>query len=184
LTETDWDKKYREGFYDGATEAHDLLKRFWPVIPRGPIIDIAMGNGRNAAFLADKGFEVYGIERSVEAIRMARKASGDRIRIVCGDARLLPFKRDSADGILVFYFLIRDILGDIPGILKKGGVVIYETFLKRQNEVDRCRNPQYLLDDGELLSSFRELDLLFYEETTLTLGGKKRAVARLVGRKR
>jgi hypothetical protein len=41
-----------------------------------------------------------------------------------------------------------------------------------------------LLHDGELISYFRGLDLLFYEEGTFLFGGKKRAVARYVGRKR
>ena len=75
-------------------------------------------------------------------------------------------------------------MGDIATFLKKGGVVIYETFLKRQNDIDRQRNPEYLLDDGELISFFRGFDLLFYEETLSVTGGRKRAVAKLVGRKR
>jgi hypothetical protein len=73
---------------------------------------------------------------------------------------------------------------EIKGLLRPGGVLIYETFLKRQNAIDRHRNPDYLLDDGELFSCFSGLDLLFYEETMGDDGGKKRAVAKYVGRKR
>jgi tellurite methyltransferase len=182
---TDWDKRYREGFYNGANDPHELLKRFWQVIPRGRIIDIAMGNGRDAGFLTDKGFDMYGIERSMEAIKIAGQSSINSVSIICGDAGLLPFKHDIAEGIIVFYFLLRNIMGDITGILKKGGVLIYETFLKRQNNIDRWRNPDFLLDDGELISYFKRFEILFYEETILTSKeGKRKAIARFVGRKK
>jgi len=181
---TDWDKKYREGFYDGADDPHELLKRFWQNIPKGRVIDIAMGNGRDALFLADRGFDVYGIDKSTEAIKIASNMTNKSVSIICGDAGFLPFKYNSSEGVLVFYFLLRSIIGDIINILKKGGVLVYETFLRRQNNVDRRRNPDFLLDDGELISYFRSFDILFYEETILTLKGKEKATARFVGRKR
>jgi len=73
---------------------------------------------------------------------------------------------------------------DIVDLLNSGGVLIYETFLKRQNAIDRHRNPDFLLEDGELPSYFKNLELLFYEETILEIKGKKRATAKFVGRKR
>lgn len=181
---TDWDKRYKEGFYDGASDPHELLKRFWHAMPGGRVIDIAMGNGRDAIFLADKGFDVCGIEQSMEAIKIARQSAKKNLSIICGDAGFLPFKQDTAEGILVFYFLLRNTMADIISILKKGGVLVYETFLKRQNDIDRRRNPDFLLDDGELISYFRGFEILFYEETISISEGKSRAIARLVGRKK
>jgi len=183
----DWDKKYREGFYDGATEPHRLLQDFWQEISGNMVIDVAMGNGRNSVFLAKKGFLVCGLEKSAEAIHVAKgvaASEGREISIVRGDAAALPFKKGSADCVMVFYFLMRDTVGNIADILKKGGLLIYETFLKRQNEINRRRNPEYLLDDGELISYFRDFHLLFYEETITASNDKKKAVARFVGRKR
>jgi tellurite methyltransferase len=184
LIMTDWDKRYRDGFYDGAKDPHELLERFWRAIPKGRVIDIAMGNGRDAAFLSDKGFDVYGIEKSTEAIKIAGQSTGKNVSIIRGDAGLLPIKHDTAEGVIVFYFLLRNTMGDIINILKNGGILIYETFLKRQNDIDRWRNPDFLLDDGELISYFRKFETLFYEETISTLSGKKRAIARFAGRKR
>ena len=183
----DWDKRYREGFYDGASGSHGLLRAFWHTIPVGPVLDIAMGNGRNTLYLADKGYEAIGLERSPEAISIAKETvprKGRRPSLVLGDANCLPFRPGHAAGVLVFYFLLRNIMTEIKGLLRPGGVLIYETFLKRQNAIDRHRNPDYLLDDGELFSCFSGLDLLFYEETMGDDGGKKRAVAKYVGRKR
>jgi tellurite methyltransferase len=183
----DWNRRYREGFYNGATEPHVLLTKFWPTIPGRCVADIAMGNGRDALFLSEKGFFVTGLEGSVEAINIAKKTmarKGLSLWPVIGDARDLPYKKNSFDCILIFYFLQRDLMDEIRALLKKGGILIYETFLKRQNDIDRPRNPNYLLDDGELIGYFKGLELLFYEETIENAGSKKKATARAVGRKR
>jgi len=180
-----WDKKYREGFYDGIMEPHDLLKRFYHLIPHGGnVIDIAMGNGRDALYLAEKGFNVYGLESSKEAIKIVLQSKHRHLNIIMADAKALPIKTSSMDGVVVFYFLLRQTSQEIVSLLRRGGIVIYETFLKRQNEIDRKRNPSYLLDDGELLSLFPLLELIFYEETISFVNNRKRATARLVGRKR
>ncbi len=182
----DWDRRYREGFYDEAKEPHSLLKRFAPIVPVGIAVDIATGNGRDAAFLAERGFTVYGLERSVEAIKKARQTmyeKGTNIHAVHGDANNLPLRGGSADLVIVFYFLVRNIMGEIAGLLRKGGILIYETFLKRQNLIDRHRTEEYLLDDGELIRHFAEMELLFYEETTAGIAGKRRIIARFAGRK-
>jgi 2-polyprenyl-3-methyl-5-hydroxy-6-metoxy-1,4-benzoquinol methylase len=185
----DWDKRYREGFYAEPYGAHGLVERFSPLIPRGkPVIDIAMGQGRDLLFLARIGFPVYGLERSTEAIRLTAQAAQEEhrglITMVQGDAYSLPFKPAAAGCVLVFYFLVREIMADLTGLLIPGGLLLYETFLKRQNVIDGPRNPDYLLDDGELPGYFRDLDLLFYEEGTFTVRGKQRALARYAGRKR
>jgi tellurite methyltransferase len=185
---SDWDTRYREGFYEGANPPHTLLTRFTPLIRPGTVIDIAAGTGRDILFLAERGYFACGLERSGEALKIARETSrvrGQTIHLVSGDASALPFRKNSASAVLVFYFLMRDIMGEIVDLLEKGGILVYETFLKRQNMIDRQRNPDYLLEDGELLSCFSALDLIFYEETISSSShGKKRAIAQYVGRKR
>ncbi len=186
--ETDWDKRYREGFYRPHYEAHELVRRFYPLMPnRKPVIDIAMGQGADLLFLAGQGLPVCGLDRSWEAIRLARETAGKtqtNFHAVQADAARLPFKPGKAGCVLVFYFLIREIMAELTGLLAPGGLLIYETFLKRQNSIDGPRNPEYLLDDGELLKFFPSLELLFYEEGVFAAGGKRRALARCVGKKR
>jgi len=182
-----WDKRYREGFYNGATEPHPLLRQFVHAIPKGPVADIAMGNGRNAIFLAEHGYKVTGLDRSMEALKIARNRmveQGPSFSLVLGDADNLPFRSGSMAGVIVFYFLLRNIVEELVGLLHGGGVLIYETFLKRQNAIDRHRNPDFLLDDGELVGRLKDLELVFYEETIFGTERGKRAIARFVGRKR
>jgi tellurite methyltransferase len=183
----DWNRRYREGFYNGTIEPHALLKRFWPTIPGKRVTDIAMGSGRDALFLSEKGFFVTGLEGSAEAIKISKEAMVQKNLFmwpVLGDARTLPFRENSFDCVIIFYFLQREAVDEIRALLKKGGIFIYETYLKRQNDIDRPRNPAYLLDDGELIGYFKGFELLFYEEIIETGSGKRRAIARAVGRKR
>lgn len=186
--ETDWDKRYREGFYEGADKAHDFIGKFSRLIPPGkPVIDIAMGNGRDLISLAVKGFPTYGLERSDEAIRLAIQAAENRrarITAIKGDAHHLPFRAGVAGCVLVFYFLVREIMDDLVRLLAPGGLLIYETFLKRQNILSGPRDPRYLLDDGELIGYFGRLDLLSYEELVIDAEGRQRAIARYAGIKR
>ena len=185
--EPDWDRRYREGFYGRAPRTHGLVEKYAPFMTRNrPVIDIAMGQGWDLLFLARAGFRVCGLEKSREAIRLARQTAHEEgldMWCVLGDARTLPFKPGIAGAILVFYFLERDIMGRLAQMLAPGGLILYETFLKRQNGMDRPRDPRYLLDDGELFDSFRGLAPVLYEEGLFDSGGRRRALARYVGRK-
>jgi ubiquinone/menaquinone biosynthesis C-methylase UbiE len=184
---TDWNKRYREGFYSGSLKTHDLVTRFWRLVPvDGPVIDVAMGTGRDLFHFAEQGFFCCGLDSSEEAVKTARNGAKERglaISPVQGDAFHLPFRRSSAGALLIFYFLVREAMPELVSILKPGGILMYETFLKTQNTFDRPLNPDFLLDHGELLGYFGGLDLLFYEEGTFVFDEKKRAVARYVGRK-
>lgn len=184
----DWDKRYREGFYEAFTEPHLLLKRFFPFIEgKKIVIDIAMGGGRDTVFLSEVGFKVIGLEKSVEAIKIAKRKAKERNvnpLLVLADAEYLPFKEESADCLIVFYFLSKKRIKEFPKLLRKGGLLIYETYLKRQNLLDRWRDEEHLLEDGELLSYFEDFEILFYEELITDEDGKKKAIARFVGRKK
>lgn len=188
MSAPDWDKRYRERFYEGAVDPHQLVKRFWEFVPeKGRVVDIATGTGRDLLFLTGQGFRVCGLDRSWEGLKLATEAfsqNGLHLEAVQADALNLPLKPGIFDGVLVFYFLEREIMGELSSLLKPGGVLFYETFLKRQNDIDRRRNPAYLLDDGELPGYFGDLEPLFHEEGILTMDGKERAVARYIGRKR
>ncbi len=182
----DWDKRYRAGFYDGPGAPHDLLVSFAGLLAGRRVLDIAMGRGTDAAYLASRGCRMTGLELSSEAIKLAREAAGlpaYPVDIVRGDASGLPFKKGSFGGVVVFFFLLREIARDIAEILEPGGILIYETFLKRQNEADRRRNPAFLLDDGELLSLFPGFETIHYEEGAHDRPGKVRITAQLVARK-
>jgi len=182
----DWDERYRKGFYDGAEDPHGLLISYIHLFEGLSVADIAMGSGRDALFLASKGIHVTGLERSREGLRLARQAmaaQGLTVDMVQGDAARLPFREGSFQGVIVFYFLLREIAGDIAAILDKGGILMYETFLKAAEGVDQPRNPAFLLDKGELPALFPGFEIIHYEEGLRSHKGRLRSTARLVARK-
>ena len=186
--EPDWDRRYREAAFEGPKEAHELVRTYAPLMPRNrPVIDVASGTGRDVLFLARQGLSAAGLERSREAIRLARGAAdreGLDVWLVLGDALSLPFRKGKAGAVLVFYFLERVIMSRLVDLLAPGGLMLYETFLRKQNELDRKRDPAYLLEDGELPGYFRDLETLTHEEGVFDIGGRKRAIARYAGRKK
>jgi len=186
--EPDWDRRYREQPSEGLKEAHDLVRTYAPLMDRHkPVIDVAAGRGRDLLFLAREGLRAVGLEKSREAIGLAREAAarqGLDLWLVRGDALFLPFRDGKAGAVLVFYFLERTIMDRLVNLLAPGGLMLYETFLKKQNELDRKRDPAYLLEDGELPEYFRDFETLNHEEGVFDIAGRLRAIARYAGRKK
>ena len=53
--------------------------------------------------------------------------------------------------MVVTNYLFRPILGDIVSAVAPGGVLIYETFATGNEQYGRPKNPDFLLNDGELI---------------------------------
>jgi hypothetical protein len=83
------------------------------------------------------------------------------------------------------YFLDRRLIPRIKKGLKKGGMVIFETYTTEQKELGTGGpgQTQYVLKPNELLRLFRDFHILFYREGVFKEGGKRRAIASLIARK-
>lgn len=179
-----WDKlygKHKEGYVFGKEPA-GFLARNLKSLPVGRALDIAMGEGRNAVFLAKKGFDVEGVDISAVAIRKAKRLArenGVKIRTIVADLNKYQIEAGRYDVIMVFYYLQRSLVPEIKKGLKKGGVVIFETHTMGQLKHDKAQEKAYLLEAGELRKMFSDLEILKYEEGD----DGKNAVASLVARK-
>ncbi len=134
-------------------------------LPQGRALDIAMGRGRHALYLARHGWEVEGLERDPQAIAdclAQARAQGIRsiiVREVDLEQYLLPV--DQYDVILCFYYLQRSLLPQIAKALRPGGVLIYETFLLENHErFGHPRRKEFCFAPGELAAAFRDLEPL------------------------
>jgi SAM-dependent methyltransferase len=63
------------------------------------VLDAGCGNGKNSAYLEEKGFEIYGFDLSTQAIAVARKkvSSG---HFMVADAKNLPYADETFDLIV------------------------------------------------------------------------------------
>ncbi len=155
-----------------------------PLLPEGRALDVAMGRGRNAIFLAGLGFETEGIDISAEAVQDAldwAKAAKVSIRAWTADLeRGYVFEKNAYDLIVCFNYLHRPLFQPMKDALKVGGMAVYETFIVDQARFGRPGNPDHLLQHNELLSLFREFRCLRYREGMI---GEKNAVAGIIAQK-
>ena len=164
-------------------ESYDLL-------PKGLTLDIAMGEGRNAIYLASRGFDVDGVDADPQAVSRARAAArklGVPIRAVVGNLQdgtyILPI--ETFDVIVCFNYLHRPLFQDIRSGLVPGGVVVYQTFTHEQPQFGQPKNPDHLLEPSELKKAFAGYEILRYRERIgpARRNGKMRAIAGIVARK-
>ncbi len=145
-----------------------LMKHYRHIPAGGRVFDVAMGTGRDAVFLAKHGFEVSGEDILPEAVTKAKDLAarnGVQVDARVGDlTRSDPLPPESADGIVVFNYLDRELFRNLEAALRPGGVVIYETFMRGQELRGKPSRPEHLLQPGELAEAFRNLDVLEYGE--------------------
>lgn len=155
------------------------------LLPRGRALDVAMGSGQNAVYLAKMGFQVEGVDISSEsvnnALELARKA-GVTIKAEVADLEgNYNIKKAVYDVIICFHYLQRSLIPQIKNGLRKGGMVVYETFIVDQATLfGKPRNPDYLLRYNELLDMFHDFRCLRYREGVVE--GRK-AIASIVAEK-
>ncbi|MBS3756805.1 MAG: methyltransferase domain-containing protein [Desulfobacterales bacterium] len=155
------------------------------LLPRGRVLDVAMGYGRNAVFLACSGFEVEGVDILPEAVagtlEAARKAGVDLMaRVADLEEGHYSIPREAYDVIICFNYLHRPLIPTIKQGLRLGGMVVYEIFLVDQARFGRPKNPDHLLGHNELLLMFRDFRCLRYHEGEMETG---RAVAGIIAQK-
>jgi SAM-dependent methyltransferase len=183
-----WDARYRGKESIDKRDPDPFLKKHLRFLPGGKALDLAAGEGRNAVFLAEHGFEVEAVDISPVGLRNARRfarAKGVRIKTITADLDFFPIGREQYDLILDFYFLDRRLIPRIKRGLKKGGILVFQTYLVEHRSLvpEGPTNPQYYLKPNELLRLFRDFRILFYREGIFREGGKKRAIASMIAKK-
>jgi tellurite methyltransferase len=154
------------------------------LLPKGRVLDVAMGRGRNALYLSGLGFDVEGVDISTEAVNAVLEAAGKsglKLKVSVadleGDYRI---EKDAYDVILCFNYLYRALLPQIKDGVRPGGMVVYETYIVDQVRFGRPKNPDYLLKYNELLDMFRQFRVLRYREGIIE---NRKAVAGIIAQK-
>ncbi len=160
---------------------------FSDVLKDYPILDLACGDGHNGIFLAAKGFSVVLADRSEEALSRARlnaRAAGASVLFWHVDLEqegVNPLEGRTFSAVLVFRYLHRPLIPCIRKSLKQGGILMYETFTTKHARFGKPKNPDHLLESGELLSWFHDWEVIYAFEGIIEAPPK--AIARLVCRK-
>lgn len=168
-SKTQWDQRYsRPNFIFGKTPAQFLAENYQYIPYGASVLDMGMGEGRNAVFLAQKGYKVTGIDISSVAVKKANLLAqefGVKIKGVVASLEQYKIQANSYDAIICFYYVDQSLVERMKAWLKPGGIIIYEAFTLREKLAKKSTDPvDTFLKDQELLSMFRPLRVLKYEE--------------------
>lgn len=142
------------------------LRRWSRVVPSGRVVDLGMGLGGNALYLAARGASVLGIDISEHAVRALRQTAvnrGLRLELIVADLDVFPLPMNRFDAVLCFFYLNRPLFPQIRNSLKPGGVFLMETFVADPQRQDKDQ-PRHRLAERELLTAFDDWEVLDYAE--------------------
>jgi SAM-dependent methyltransferase len=184
-----WDERFKGKKFAFGEKANAFLRNHITLLPKGKALDLASGEGRNAVFLAQHGFDVDAVDISEIGLRkteqLAKKTGVNLLQPILADLDTYPIKKGNYDLITDFYFLNRNLIPKIKRGLKKGGMLIFETYLLEHRKLHKGgpKNPKYFLKPNELLRLFSRFRILFYREGIFKEGGKRKAIASLIAQK-
>jgi tellurite methyltransferase len=169
-SKTQWDEKYsRPTFIYGKSPVPFLAENYQYIPFEGSVLDMGMGEGRNAVFLAQKGYKVTGIDISSVAVKksyLLAQEFGVKIKGVVASLSDYKIPPASFDAIICFYYVDRSLVEKIKTWLKPGGILIYEAHTTREKAKAKNQkgDEEIYLKEQELLKLFSGMRVLKYEE--------------------
>lgn len=135
-----WDERYSVDEYVYGTEPNDFLASNFGAIPKGKVLSLAEGEGRNAVFLAKQGYAVTAVDGSAVGLEKARKlaeANGVVIELIHADLADFDPGENKWDGIVSIFVPLpseirRTLYKKLEKALKPGGVFFLEAYRPEQ----------------------------------------------------
>ena len=181
-----WDERYRSKIHaeDFNAEPTPLVVEMAGALQPGTALDLACGTGRNALWLARRGWRVTAVDGSAAAIETLRQKASDFGVTV--DARVADLQRPEYeiaraqwDLVTICYYLQRDLFEPAKQGVKPGGVLIAIVHTTEGGEAPT----QSRLKPGELVQYFEGWEVLHSYEGRPNDLAHRRAVAEIVARR-
>lgn len=150
--------------------AAEVLEENTHLLPStGSALDVACGAGGNALLLATHRLEVDAVDISEVALQKLSgfaQTRGLHITTQCLDLEAVSLPPKRYDIVVCSHYLYRPLCASLVDRLNPGGLLFYQTFIA--NKLDKQgrgpRSQAFLLQNNELLSLFRELQLVYFRE--------------------
>ncbi|GHD57127.1 class I SAM-dependent methyltransferase [Jeongeupia chitinilytica] len=135
-----WDERYSTDDYAYGTAPNTFLADNVGALPKGRVLSLAEGEGRNAVFLATQGYVVTAVDASRVGLEKAgRLASANGVDMERVHADLAAFELGDTywDGIVSIFCplpsqLRKALHRKVVGALKPGGVLLLEAYTPAQ----------------------------------------------------
>ena len=144
------------------TKPNQLLVDAVRGVKPGKALDVDMGQGRNALYLASQGWQVTGFDVAAVGVQKAKEQAAAlslTITAVHASDEEFDFGREKWDLIANIYALEKRSVRRIRDALKPGGLVVIEA--------GHTETPDEIMEytSNELLEIFKGFRILKYEET-------------------
>jgi len=138
----DWDERYSEPGYAYGESPNDYLVSMVDKIKGKQVLSLAEGEGRNAIYLASKGFNVTAVDSSVVGLTKANElASQKQVSISTEQADLTDYEPgiEQWDAIISIFCHLPEVIRKqlhkkVMQALRPGGVLILEAYIPKQLE--------------------------------------------------
>lgn len=169
-----WDERYKKEEFIFGKEPNDFLRTVYRLIPKGKVLFLGEGEGRNSVFLAKLKYEVEAVDNSSvgreKALNFAKENNVEMdYKLI--DLKELKLKNSSYIGIVSIFChvdleLQKEIIRKSIKGLKKGGFFILESYTKNQLEkgTGGPSDINMLLSKEELENEFKGTELIIFQE--------------------
>ncbi|WP_328432185.1 MULTISPECIES: class I SAM-dependent methyltransferase [unclassified Streptomyces] len=193
---TGWDERYRGSELVWKAEPNRFVEQELAGLePSGRAVDLAAGEGRNAVWLAERGWEVDAVDFSAVALEKAERLAADRgvrLRTVRTDLTLWAPPEATYDLVLIAYLHLpwpemAQILPRVATAVRRGGTLLLVGYDAANPEHGHGgpQDPRVLYSPGQVADLWRPYaDILRAEAVTRPVtdaeGGNRTALDALV----
>jgi tellurite methyltransferase len=179
-----WEQRYRSGDHAAQDAPTILVVKVGDKLAPGTAIDLACGTGRNALYLAERGWSVTAVDGSPKAIELVQQRSAERglqVHTEVADLTAPNFTllRDAFDLVLIAYYLQRDLFDKVKAAVRPGGVVLAIAHTPEPGETWNEKRAA----PGELHKFFKDWEVLWEYEGPSRDPAHRRPVAEIVARR-
>jgi SAM-dependent methyltransferase len=149
------------------TRPNQFLMRMTQGRKPGRALDVGMGQGRNAIYLAQQGWAVTGFDPADKAVAAAReeaKRLGVSLTTFTVGDEQFEFGLEQWDLIVLSYVSLRHLADRLYESLKPGGLVVVEGFHRDATKATSIGGG-VVFDTNELLKVFERFRIVHYEDT-------------------
>lgn len=152
-----------------GTQPNRYVVKILKLVDSGKVLDVGVGEGRNALFLAEKGFKVTGIDISKVAVEKFLKNAKERNLEVEGyviDALEYDPGTDYdvviCTGTLHYFPTSRlgELMDNIKGHTKVGGINVLTAFTKSDEGFKEYPDFHFFEDEEELRKIYKDWEII------------------------
>ncbi|MDZ7798232.1 MAG: methyltransferase domain-containing protein [Patescibacteria group bacterium] len=164
-------EEYKKSNCLWGLEPNKYVTQIHKIIKSGKVLDVGVGEGRNALFLAKQGFEISGIDVSKEAIcKFLKFAKTENLNVsgIVSDIVNFDFKQNYEVIIsiatlhLISKNKVVDIIKKIKEHTKPNGINLLTVFTKKDIGFKEYPN-LYFFDEDELKELYKDWQILEYK---------------------